>query len=215
MNTLDINSVTLDSFFDKIFYINLDKDVDRNEQMIAQFKKYNITNYERVSGTVINQIPSRSFWRNFNLDRLNEKYVLGGIGARNSHWRVTSISMDRGYDKVLIFEDDVIFQTDPNELLRNNLKNLTNWDMLYFGGEEEHHFGGQIVCAHAYALNRKLIEEIYHMLPSSGMEVDNFYAKVLFHMSYNYGPNGKYSIKKIEPFNMLVQNKSYKSNIQI
>ena len=211
MNTSDI---TINTFFDKVFYINLDHDVERNEQMIAQFKKYGITNYERISGTVLNEIPSKMYWRNFNIERLNKKYILGGLGARNSHWRITQIAIERGYEKILIFEDDVIFQMDPNELLRANVENLKDWDMLFFGGHEEHHFNGQIVLAHAYGLNRKLIEETYHMLPASGMEVDNFYAKILFHMSYNYRPGGKYLVKKIYPFNTIIQNNLYQSNIQ-
>lgn len=212
MNFSDIN---IDNYFDKIFYINLDNDVEKNNQIISQFQKYSITNYERVSGTILTEIPDKAYWRNFNIQQLSEKYVLGSLGCRNSHWRITQMAMERGYEKILVFEDDVIFQTDPNELLRANLDNLQDWDMLYFGGIEEHHFGGQIVTTHAYAINKKLIEETYYMLPTSGMEVDNFYAKILFHISYNYRPEGKYLIKKIYPFNTIVQNKLYQSNIQL
>lgn len=206
--------MNIDTFFDKVFYINMDKDVDRNDAMIAQFNKFGITNYERVAATQINEVPEKYLWRNFNVNRLNEKYILGSIGCRNSHWRIMGICLERGYQKVLILEDDISFTENPNKVLYDNLDKLNNWDMLYFGGMEEHHFGGQIVCAHAYAVNRKLIEEIYFMLPTSGMEVDNFYAKVLYHMSYNYSPTGKYLIKKLNPFNTIVQDGSYKSNIR-
>jgi GR25 family glycosyltransferase involved in LPS biosynthesis len=201
-------------FFDKIFYINLDKDTDRDAKMIEQFKRYNITNYERVSGTVWDVVPDISFWRNFNQDVSNEKYVLGSLGCRNSHWRITKMSLERGYNRILILEDDVIFTEDPHEILENNKNKLDNWDMLYFGGTEENDFGGQIVGAYAYCLNKKLIEEIYYMLPTSGMEVDNFYAKVLFHMSYNYNKLGKYNIKKIEPFNTVKVDFGFTSNIR-
>lgn len=204
----------LDTFFDKIFYINLDADTERNEKMIEQFNKYNISNYERISATVIDSIPDKYYWRNFNVDKLNEKYIKGSLGCRNSHWRIMEICLKRDYQKVLIFEDDVIFNSDPNKVLYDNLDKLDNWDMLYFGGTEEPYFWGQIVGAYAYALNRKLIEEIYYMLPTSGMEVDNFYAKVLFHMSYNYSPTGKYLIKKLEPFNSIIVNFYFKSNIR-
>lgn len=204
----------MNSFFDKIFYINLDKDKDRNEKMIQQFKHYGISNFERVAGTVIELVPDISYWRNFNQDSLNEKYVLGGLGCRNSHWRIMKASLERGYNKILILEDDIIFTADPHQVLRDNKSKLDNWDMLYFGGTEEAHFRGQIVGAYAYGLNRKLIEETYYMLPTSGMEVDNFYAKVLFHMSYNYTDCGKYNIKKIEPFNTVKVDFKYSSNIR-
>lgn len=204
--------MNINLFFDKIFYINLDKDTDRNTKIIEQFKQYNITNYERISGTVIEVVPDISYWRNFNQDKINEKYVLGGLGCRNSHWRIMKTSLEQGYNKILILEDDVIFTQDPHQMLANNKSKLDDWDMLYFGGTEEAHFRGQIVGAYAYGLNRKLIEEIYYMLPS--LEVDNFYAKILFHMSYNYTKCGKYNIKKMEPFNAVNVDFKYISNIR-
>lgn len=205
--------MNVNEYFDKIFYINLDKDIDRNENIISQFQKYNIQNYERITATLITDYPPKYLWRNFNQDKLNDKYIIGSIGCRNSHWRIMELCLERGYNKVMILEDDIVINENPNKILENNIEKLHNWDMLYFGGNEELHFGGQIVCAHAYALNRKLIEETYFMMPTSGMEVDNFYAKILYHMSYNYSATGKYLIKKLDPFNSIVQNKSYQSNI--
>ena len=195
--------MNINLFFDKIFYINLDKDTDRNVKIVEQFKRYDISNFERISGTVVDIVPDISYWRNFNQDKINEKYVLGGLGCRNSHWRIMKTALERGYNKILVLEDDIVFTKDPHQVLKDNMSKLDNWDMLYFGGTEESNFRGQIVGAYAYGLNRKLIEEIYYMLPTSGMEVDNFYAKVLFHMSYNYSKCGKYNIKKMEPFDTV------------
>jgi GR25 family glycosyltransferase involved in LPS biosynthesis len=195
--------MNINLFFDKIFYINLDKDTDRNVKIVEQFKRYDISNFERISGTVVDVVPDISYWRNFNQDKINEKYVLGGLGCRNSHWRIMKTALERGYNKILVLEDDIVFTKDPHQVLKDNMSKLDDWDMLYFGGTEESNFRGQIVGAYAYGLNRKLIEEIYYMLPTSGMEVDNFYAKVLFHMSYNYSKCGKYNIKKMEPFDTV------------
>jgi GR25 family glycosyltransferase involved in LPS biosynthesis len=205
---------TIDNYFNKVYYLNLDKDSDRNANMLSQFEKFNIQNYQRIPGLLVEEIPDNRYWRNFNVEKITEKYILGSIGCRNSHWRAVEDAYLNGYERVLIFEDDIVFNKDPNWVLENSKKLLESWDMLYYSGVEEHHFGGQIVLADAYALNRKLIEEIYYMLPTSGMEVDNFYAKVLFHMSYNYSSTGKYLIKKLYPFNTILQDKSYNSNIQ-
>jgi GR25 family glycosyltransferase involved in LPS biosynthesis len=136
------------------------------------------------------------------------------MGARASHKKIMDISLERNYKKILIFEDDIYFTKDPNEVFSKNLDKLDNWDMLYFGGTIEPHFNNQIVGAYAYALNRKLIEETYYMLPSSGMEIDNFYAKIIYHMSYNYNSIGRYNIKKIEPFDTVKVNFDFKSNIR-
>jgi len=207
-------NITLNNFFDKIFYINLNKDTERNQNLLFQFEKYNITNFERIFGVEFEQIPDKTYWRNFNLNSLNEKYILGSMGCRASHKKIMSISMERGYNKILIFEDDIFFTEDPNEILNKNLHKLDSWDMLYFGGSVEEHFNGQIVGAYAYGLNRKLIEETYFMLPTSGMEVDNFYAKIIYHMSYNYSPTGKFEIKKLEPFNTVKVDFNFNSNIR-
>jgi GR25 family glycosyltransferase involved in LPS biosynthesis len=203
---------SLDTFFDKIFYINLDKDVERNKSIIKQLKKYNIHNYERVSATTFTTLPPQYLWRNFNLNKLNENYILGSLGCRNSHWRVMEIALNRGYKKIMVLEDDIIIKDDPNSVLKNNQKYLNNWDMLYFGGMEEPQFNGQVVGTYAYAMNTKLIEETYFMLPSSGMEVDNFYAKIIYQMSYNYSHTGKYLVHKMLPFS-ITHNNIFNSNI--
>jgi hypothetical protein len=111
-------------------------------------------------------------------------------------------------------EDDIVFLSNPNNLLLQNQQSLGEWDMLYFGGLIEPHFRNQVVCAHAYAVNSSLFDDIINMGNCSGMEIDNFYAKILQHMSYNYNASGKYNIKAIIPFNQIVQNKSLASNIQ-
>jgi GR25 family glycosyltransferase involved in LPS biosynthesis len=205
--------IDINTYFDKIFYINLDEDVERNENIISQLEKYNIYNYERISATKFSNIPEQHLWRNFNLDKLNEKYILGSLGCRNSHFRIMETSLKRNYKRIMVLEDDVIIHQDPNQTLNNNQNILDNWDMIYFGGMEEHHFNGQIVGSYAYAINRKLIEETYCMLPTSGMELDNFYAKIIYHISYNYSPTGKYMIHKTKPFNTINHNNNYKSNI--
>ena len=86
--------------------------------------------------------------------------------------------------------------------------------MLYFGGLIEPHYRNQIVCTHAYAVKYTLFDDIINMAEPSGMEIDNFYAKILQHMSYNYNQSGKYNIRIILPFNLIAQNKDFNSNIQ-
>jgi GR25 family glycosyltransferase involved in LPS biosynthesis len=211
---LNTQKYTLDSYFDKIYYINLKKDIDRNKSILEQFREFNITNFKRIEGTVLETIPDHYYWRNFNEHSLNEKYILGSLGCRNSHLRVMEDALNNDYNRILVFEDDILFTQDPNKLLSNNINNLNSWDMLYFGGKIEPYYRNQIVGAYAYALNRNIIRETYNMLPHSGMEIDNFYAKIIQHMSFNYNTEGKYIIKKISPFNTIKVNFDFKSNIR-
>jgi GR25 family glycosyltransferase involved in LPS biosynthesis len=203
--------ININEYFDRIFYLNMDKDTARNESILNQFNELNITNFERVVGVELNDIPERTEYRNFIKDDV--KYIKGQLGCRASHLSAIQLAKLRGYSKILILEDDVLFLEDPSALLNVNQWLHNDWDMLYFGGLVEPFFRNQIVCAHAYGVSSTVFDDILQMGPSSGMEIDNFYAKVIQHMSYNYNQSGKYRIRIIQPFNQIVQNKNYKSNI--
>jgi len=204
--------VTVDSYFDRVFYINLDRDVTRNLHMIDQFSKFGISNFERVLGREELVLPENSKFRNFI--KRDMKYVLGGIGCRASHLECVRLAKERNYSKVLIFEDDSVFLEDPSSILTRNQEILNDWDVLYFGGLIEPFFRNQIVCLHAYAIRSTVFDDVLEMAEPSGLEIDNFYAKILQHMSYNHNSSGKYNVRIALPFNQIVQDKGYSSNIQ-
>ena len=204
---------TVNDYFDKVFYINLDRNTGRRASMEAQFERWGITNAERVRAVEPAELqPDRMDRRNFIKD--NEKYNLGTLACRASHVKCVRLAKERGYRRVLILEDDARFDMDPNFLLKMNYAGLDPWDMLYFGGLVEPQYRGQIVCAHAYAITSKLYGDIIGMAESSGMEIDNFYAKILQHMSYNHNASGKYDIRIMNPFNTVVQHQEFPSDIQ-
>lgn len=207
-----LEPLTLDAYFDKIFYINLNRDIVRNQNILNQFGEFGIVNFERIEATELAELPDRVQYRNFIKHDL--KYILGSLSCRASHLACIRAAKERMYKQIFILEDDVIFLHDPSMLLSQNYGALHEWDMLYFGGLIEPYFRNQIVCAHAYAVKNTLYDDIINMADASGMEIDNFYAKILQHMSYNHNKSGKYNISLILPFNMVVQNKTTASNIQ-
>jgi GR25 family glycosyltransferase involved in LPS biosynthesis len=85
--------IKIDEYFDKIFYINMAKDLDRNHHMIEQFKNVGITNYERVEGVELSEIPWKSAWRNFI--KHDEKYIKGQLGCRSAHRDCVEIARKR------------------------------------------------------------------------------------------------------------------------
>jgi len=210
---MTIDTININTYFDKIFYINLEKDVARNEHMISEFTKFGITNFERIDAIVLREITTPDTYRNFI--KKEPKYVLGSLSCRASHIKCITTAKERGYSKVLILEDDISFLNDPSELLVKNAATLTEWDMLYFGGLIEPHFRNQIVGGYAYAVNSSLFDNIVYMAAASGMEIDNFYAKILQHMSYNYNASGRYNVKIITPFNAIAHKFVFNSNIQM
>jgi len=200
----------LNEYFDKIYYINMDKDVDRRNAIENQFERFGITNYKRIAGVEVKLLPHYNLYRNFIKTDL--KYILGSLGCRAAQLTAVFDANYYNYERVLILEDDVTFTIDPELLFENNKREFEeHWDMLYYGGLIEPQYRNQIVCAHAYGLHRNVYQDILNMAEPSGMEIDNFYAKILQQMSYN--PTGKYIIKTVHPFNSIVQNKNYESNI--
>ena len=215
------NDIRMDDYFDKILYINMNKDIERNENMLRQFKKYGITNYQRIEAVepslgldpiIFSATVDKSQIRNFI--KKDSKYVLGTYFCRASHLKAIRYAKENGLYRVLILEDDAVFLTDPNDILKSNINILNDWDMLFFGGLIEPMFRNQIVEAHAYGVSSKLYDDILNMAVPSGMEIDNFYAKIIQHMSYNYNKSGKYNIRTVTPFNVIVQDKNFNSNIQ-
>jgi GR25 family glycosyltransferase involved in LPS biosynthesis len=138
----------------------------------------------------------------------------GAFGILCSIINLLYFAKKKGYKKILILEDDIVFNTNPHQLLELNEAILNDWDMLYFGGQVEHFFRNQIVGGYAYAINHTLYLDILNMGVASGMEIDNFYAKILHHMSYNNNQSGKYNIRMIQPFNTITVDFSFLSNIR-
>lgn len=211
-------SSLMDQFFDKIYYINLDEDSERNESILTQFKQFNITNYARCPGVKIDyKTVDPALYRNFIQDGpggWNEKYINGSLGCRQAQLNIIDHAKRNGYKRILILEDDCIFMIDPNELLSGNINYISDYyDFLYFGGIIEQHFRNQIVCAHAVSIGEGIMDDILCMAETSGMEIDNFYAKVLQQMSRNSRPGGKIITKKITPFNSI-QVEGFTSNIK-
>lgn len=205
--------VDVNTYFDKILYINMPGDEARNNAILQQLHRWGITNFQRVDGVKVNpELVPVERYRNFIKD--DPKYIAGNLGCAEAHINCIKIAKFEGWNKVLILEDDIEILQDPNVLLNSNHHLLNDWDLLYFGGLIEPTFRNQIVCTHAYGVNSSLYDDIINMARSSGMEIDNFYAKILQHMSFNHNQIGKRRIRKIEPFNQIVQNKSHKSYIR-
>lgn len=89
---------------DKIIYINLNKRTDRREHIENELTNYNLLfeRFEAIETTGITQ----KYYGNFNT---------GIIGCGKSHLNVLKIAKDRGYENILIFEDDFEFLISKEE----------------------------------------------------------------------------------------------------
>lgn len=92
---------------DKIFYINLDQRIDRRQAIEAELANHGFTNYERFPAIY--------------------HPTIGGVGCGRSHIEVLRLAKERGYQRIIILEDDFMFTESP-DITKNFISKLENLD---------------------------------------------------------------------------------------
>jgi glycosyl transferase family 25 len=94
------------------------------------------------------------------------------VGCRKSHQAIIGMAKENGWERVLIFEDDVIFINDTVKVFDEATKQLpAEWDMLYLGCFKEvaKRYSANLIrlktakCGHAVVFN----QSIYDLVLSS------------------------------------------------
>jgi glycosyl transferase family 25 len=107
----------MEYLFENILYINLKEREDRNQHVLNEFKKLDITHAERINAN---------------------KTKDGAIGCTMSHIKCLELAMERNYETVFICEDDITF-TNPN-LFKEQIEKFvesdyaSDWDVLVISG---------------------------------------------------------------------------------
>jgi GR25 family glycosyltransferase involved in LPS biosynthesis len=169
----------LNEYFDKIYCINLDRRPDRWEKCSNLFERDGII-VDRFSAIDKNNIKNES------------KIANGPLACLSSHWNILNKALKEGYEKILIFEDDISFDEGLNSFFENNLVDVPNdWKFLYLGGN---HLNGlthvknnvfrmvSSLTTHAYAIKCDIIPQILHLIAEANAPVDVYYAA--FHRAF-------------------------------
>jgi GR25 family glycosyltransferase involved in LPS biosynthesis len=188
----------INSYFDKIYCLNLDRRVDRWVKCKYQFKKYNIK-VQRWSAVEGDNIPDEYF-KNIvgkvitertasNLGILENKWALACL---MSHSCIIKDAKIRGYKRILIFEDDIEIQENFMEEMKNVLK--INWKIIYPGYTQKsnqiHIKNGffkskKTLGTFAYGLDVSIFDEIIDLINSeSKKSIDNLLSDI---QEKNYG----------------------------
>lgn len=160
---------------DKIFVINLEYRTDRLERISTVLNQMNLKFevFNAVNGLMINE--------NFVYDgeKIGEPYPGGWhhfkcqIGCFLSHYEILKICKDRGYERVLILEDDCEFCDNFIQRFNNVFKNIPlDWDFIYLSCSQpdfiENYDGFAKISfaytTHSYVLNIKTINFLIHHL---------------------------------------------------
>lgn len=116
----------------KIFIINLDKDVKRLTNAYEQLDKYEFKNYEKFTGI---------YGKQLSIDEINDNTTFIGkllasksmIGCGLSHIKLWQKIVNENIELSLILEDDFIFHDDFKNKLDNILLNIpnNNYHLIY------------------------------------------------------------------------------------
>lgn len=124
--------ITLNSYFDKIYCLNLPSEKNRAIDSLARFKAFNITAemVPATPGEILSDIyNSIKISKGESLTIPNANY----LGCAISHLEIMKDALDNGYKRILILEDDLLIHKsiEPyfNDVASNQIPN--DWDMLY------------------------------------------------------------------------------------
>ena len=167
----------LNDIFDKIYCINLKHRTDRWEYCNKQFEKYGILveKFDAVNGKKVTP------------DGING-LLPGEVGVIRSNYNVIKDAKEKGYKRIVIFEDDVELCDDFNERFMLHYKDIPNdWRFIYMGGN---HVGGvtpinnkvskirHTYAIHAICVHEELYDHILTMLEEEKVQVDVTYAQL-------------------------------------
>lgn len=148
LNNKQLNQlITLNYYFDHVYLLNMDRRTDRLDQMKKDFKKYNIFNWTRWSGLDGKESPHYDEYSAYRRSRMSAKErqrfhrkAIGSAGSwaiLKSMYNMLEDALKKGYQRILVFQDDLLFHKD----FRNQFSNLpntvpNNWKLLYLGGTQ-------------------------------------------------------------------------------
>lgn len=175
-------------YFDHAYYINLDRRTDRRAHMDSQLQKFGLsaTRVAAVDGKALQWKPEYGVLSN---------YWNSGAFAYCLSYRVAIIdAMQKGYDNVLIMDDDCVLQDNLWQVLDKAWTELPEeWHMLYFGANHGHpqpanvpteqdRIGDHIyrlkgsMGSHAIILNKKCFKTILGYVAAPYAPLDMFFS---------------------------------------
>jgi GR25 family glycosyltransferase involved in LPS biosynthesis len=170
----------IDQFFQKGFYINLDRRTDRRNYFESEIAKIGLKDF-------FERFPAHDYMGEMNPeDDQFKKHSYCG----SSYHRLFKKILEEGYERVVIFEDDIsVYNDGPKPALQiiedslDEIQNFPDWDLLYFGG---HIIGSMlkvsdnlskpenILAMHAVGYNRKGIEKMIEYKPFLDGAIDGW-----------------------------------------
>lgn len=120
------NQYYINNYVNHIYVINLEYDVIRRKYITLLMKKYNI-NFEFI---IVPRLQQDEYYQIGNLN-IN----ISEAGCYLSHMFCLNDAINKAYDKIIIFEDDIIFHKCFNDLFKKITIEQT-FDILLLGASD-------------------------------------------------------------------------------
>ena len=168
----------MNSFFDEVLCINLDKRIERWESVVNLFSNHGIV-VRRISAFDKENIPPINEWMNSSR-----------LACTLSHLYCLKYMINNNLENLFVFEDDVCFVDDFNTKSTTVLQNLPDdWDMVYFGGNTNYedslvsvnaylNKSSYVLTTHAYGINLRYAKKIVKSVEKLDDIIDCIYAKL-------------------------------------
>lgn len=129
----------LEKYFDRIFVITLERATDRQVRVKERleglaFEFFYGVDKHGLSWDKVNEEGVYDDKKARQLNRYSKGMVLGHIACALSHRKLYEHIVEKGYQRVLIFEDDAVPLFDRDGELQQSVEELPdNWEVIYFG----------------------------------------------------------------------------------
>ena len=146
----------LEKYFDHIFVITLERAVDRQvnvkERLIGlHFDFFYGVDKHGLSWEKVNEEGIYDDKKARQLNRYSKGMILGHIACALSHRHLYQHIVEKGYQRVLIFEDDAVPLFDKDGELQQSVEELpANWEVIYFGYNKNETATPTLKCKQAF-----------------------------------------------------------------
>lgn len=195
----------LHHFFDNTYLINLDSRQDRLDKSIQACGVLGLE-FERFSATPGSNVKDFNEYDGEYAQRIRWNKNAAGLVVTTMN--IISDAIDKGYESILIMEDDIEFRQSEQlkEIVETGMKSLPkDWEMLYLGSI--HHEPFEVIgpymarvksanTCHCYAIHSRVYELILKILSPVAFPIDSSY-RMLIHRrgnSYCLVPNVAYQL---------------------
>ncbi len=129
----------LENYFDKILVITLERATERQKQVKKQLAGLNFDFFYGIDKLNLNwkTLHEQLMYNDVRareLNRFGKGMALGHVACALSHRQVYEYVVEEGYQRVLVFEDDVVPLFNNLHKLPVTIQELPeDWEMVYFG----------------------------------------------------------------------------------